>query len=188
MRFTPPPAPQRLPCAFAMLILGQANPRSDRRAPLNVMYNMIWLFFISGLAICLYTLFDLYVGYGSKYWPIAMGKVLMSCVVTKTNKASSSNNKHYHPVVGYEYKVKNKLYNSTTIGNFVGFDSDKNSSENLIKFPENSEIKAFYFPLYPSISVLVPGMQRSVAHYIVLFTGLVISLGSAPVLFSDNPY
>jgi len=109
--------------------------------------------------------------------------------MTKINTASSSKNKHYHPLVWYEYKLKNKLYKSKTIGNFIGFGNNKAYAESLIKdFPENSEIKVFYCPLYPGVSVLLPEMQQTAAHYILLFTGIVVVLGSAPVLFSDNPY
>jgi len=141
------------------------------------------------MAICLYALFNLYIGYRSKYWPIAVGTVLMSCVVIKTNKASSSNNKHYHPMVMYKYEVQNKIYKSKTIGNFVGFGNDQKYADSLIKnYQEKSEVKVFYCPFYPGFSVLLPEMQQTAAHYILLFTGVVILLGSAPVLFSDNPY
>lgn len=150
---------------------------------------MIWLLFICGLAICLYALFNFYVGYSSKNWPTTGGKVIHASVITKTNKAISSKNKHYHPVVWYEYKLKNKVYKSKTIGNFVGFGNNKVYAENLIKdYPENSEIKVFYCPLYPGVAVLLPEMQQTAAHYLLLFTGVFIILGSAPVLFSDNPY
>jgi len=92
-------------------------------------------------------------------------------------------------MVVYEYEVKNKMYKSKTIGNFVGFSNDQKYAENLIKnYPEKSEIKVFYCPFYPGYSVLLSEMQQTAAHYILLFTGVVVSLGSAPVLFSDNPY
>lgn len=150
---------------------------------------MIWLLFLCGLAILLYVLFNFYVGYGSKYWPVAQGRVLSSGVLTKTNTTISRNNKHHHPFVRYEYEVNNKNYQSRVLGTFVGFGNDKGYAESLIKdFHEQSEVKVFYCPFYAGISVLLPGMKQLAAHYILLFAGAIILLGTIPVLFSDNHY
>ena len=125
----------------------------------------------------------------SKYWPSVTGKVLDSRILVKTNTAIGNKNRYYHPTVTYEFKVKNKNYKSKLLGNFIGFGNDENYAERLIKdFPESSEVKVFYCPYYPGISVIIPGMKQKVANYLLLFTGLITLLGSSPVLFSDYPY
>lgn len=149
---------------------------------------MIWLLFILGVIISLYAVYGFYVGYSSAAWPQTTGKVKHSSVVVKTNTASSSKTRYYHPSIIYEYTVDSVIYNSRKIGNYIGFGNDKQFAEKIVnQYPENSEIRVFYCPAFPRTSVLIPGMKQGIEHCILLFTGIIIVLGSAPVLFSDDP-
>lgn len=149
---------------------------------------MIWLLFIPGIIITVYVIFEFYVGYGSPAWPQTGGKVIYSGVIVKTNTASSSKNKHYHPKVNYEYTVDSVTYHSNKIGNYLGFGNDRQFAEDIVKdYPGNSEIRVFYSPFFHRISVLRPGMKQLLAHCLLLFVGIIITLASAPALFSDNP-
>ncbi|MEN8188429.1 MAG: DUF3592 domain-containing protein [Thermodesulfobacteriota bacterium] len=147
---------------------------------------MIWLLFICGVLFIGYTLSSVYVGYRSRYWPFIMGRIKDSTVATRTTTASSS--KHYHPAVVYSYKVRNKRYSNNKIGNYVGFGNDENFAKGLIsKYPQGSEVKVYYCPLYPRVSVLAPGMNQRLVHVILLFTGTVVVSGTFPALFTENP-
>lgn len=150
---------------------------------------MIWLLFISGVLLIMYTLFSFYVGYRSPHWSTISGRVVGSSVVVKTNTAISSKRKYYHPHVVYEYEINNKKYTKNKIGNYLGFGNDESYAKELIKnYLENSTVKVYYCPFYKGISILSPGMKQLPIHIILLFTGTVVVLGSSPVLFSENPY
>ena len=150
---------------------------------------MIWLFFICASFLTIYVLYSIYIGYSSKYWPFVMGRVIYSGVLALTNRHSSSNNKHYHPIVKYEYTIGSRTYQSKVIGNYIGFGNDKEFAQQVVgKFPENSEMKLYFCPWFPSRSVLLPGMKQLLVHCLMLFTGITMMLGSATTLFIDNPY
>jgi hypothetical protein len=117
-----------------------------------------------------------------------MGVVKHSCVLIKTNKSSSHKNKHYHPAVIYEYEVKNIKYTNNKIGNYLGFGNDEEFASELIShYPEGARAKVYYWPAFPKVSFLSPGMKQILANYILLFTGVILILGSFSTLFTNNP-
>lgn len=149
---------------------------------------MILILFICGVITILISLFYFYIGYGSKLWPYTTGTVVHSCISIKTNKASSSKHKHYHPNIHYKYAIKGKAYESNRIGSFLGFDQDEVYAQNIVNtFPEKLEIKVYYCPYFPSISVLITGMQQIIAQLLFLFLGVIIIFGTYPILFTDTP-
>ncbi len=118
-----------------------------------------------------------------------MGVVKHSCVLIKINKASSSTYKHYHPVVVYEYEVKNTKYTNNKIGNYLGFGNNEEFAKELISnYPEGARAKVYYWPALPKVSYLFPGMKQILANYILLFAGVIIMLGSFQTLVTNNPY
>lgn len=149
---------------------------------------MIWVLFISAGLLVAYSLFNIYLGYASTKWPYVFGKTIHSSVVVRVNSASSSK-KRYHPAVVYEYEVKGKKYTSNKIGNYIGFGNDEKFANELVScYPEGDNVKTYYWPLFPRVSFLSPGMKQLAANYILLFTGGIVVLGSFPALFTDNPY
>jgi hypothetical protein len=137
----------------------------------------------------IYSLFNIYIGYSSVHWPYVVGLVKHSCVQIRVNKASSSKNKHYHPTVVYEYEVESKKYTNNKVGNFLGFGNDEEFANQLIsRYPEGGKVKVYYWPVFPKVSFLSPGMKQALASYIFLLTGVILILASFPTLFTDNPY
>jgi hypothetical protein len=107
------------------------------------------------------------VGYRSKYWPFINGCVKHSRVLVRVNKASSSKNKHYHPNIIYEYEVGNKKYMNNKVGNYIGFANDEEFANELVRnYPEGNTVKVYYWPIFPKVSLLLPGMKQGLANFI----------------------
>ena len=150
---------------------------------------MIWLLFGSGVLLILVILVSAFVGYTSSSWPTASGKVVCAFVQARKNKHSSSKTRYYHPIVNYEYHINGKKYCSNRIGNYLAFGNNKKIADEIIsRFNTGKDIRVYYFPAFAGWSVLVPGMNQKLIHFILLFTGIIIVLGTIPVLFTNNPY
>ena len=102
-------------------------------------------------------------------------------VVTRRNSTSDP---RYYPRAKYEYVVDGKTYQGDTIHLFSDGDldsSDSNSADaELQRFIDDPELKAYYDPLEPTRSCLVPGGGFSLTTVIMTvligFGGLAIGL------------
>lgn len=149
---------------------------------------MIWILFILGLALTGIALISIYVGISAKSWPSVTGKVLASEVQVRVNPHSSSKSEFFHPIIAYEYSIAGRTYRSRRLGAFLAFGSDRRFTENITaRFSVNSQPRVYHHPLFPGISVLMPGIQQPMIHLVLFLTGVLVLVASGLMLFSDNP-
>jgi hypothetical protein len=150
---------------------------------------MIWILFVSASLLAVYSLFNIFVGYGSMRWPHVLGRIKRSRVVINGHMTPGSSYRYFHPAVVYEYEVGNRKFTNNRIGNYLGFGNDEAlATEITHRYAEGDEVKVYYWPAFPNVALLSPGMKQALGNYVLLLTGVLLMLGSFPALFTDDPY
>jgi hypothetical protein len=115
----------------------------------------------------------------SSNWPSAMGKVIYSDVERRSDEDGTT----YSAEVEYEFTVADQLLS----GNLIKFGEVNTSNSSharriVNRYPVGSEVRVFYDPNDPYLSVLEPGVHAST--YFVPGFGLVFAaFGSGFMLF-----
>lgn len=129
------------------------------------------LFVIIGLAVFGFGVRQYMRAQDSNSWPYVMGKVIYSDVERRSDEDGTT----YSAEVEYEFTVADRLLS----GNLVKFgevstSSSSNARRVVNRYPEGSEVRVFYDPSDPYMSVLEPGVHAST--YFMPGFGLVFAL------------
>ena len=98
----------------------------------------------------------LLLAYVSNSWPHTEGVIVKSELIT--NKVEGKY--LYIPAILYSYSVNGREYMSNKIG-FYAISEGKIWAKRIVDdFNVGSSVKVFFFPFYPKLSVLYPGVKQ----------------------------
>jgi hypothetical protein len=116
--------------------------------------------FFAALAVvfALTALIIAWLGHDSRNWLSTKGVIAVSEVHQIPRKTK------FFPRIKYEYQVNRRSFHSRIIfiGHFIKTYSEAFSRDMVNNYPQGQDIKVYYNPSYPALSVLEPGINRGI--------------------------
>ncbi len=144
---------------------------------LAILINAV--FFMIGLGIFGYSMYEAVKAYGSTDWPTVKGTIVDSRIGIHSGSEDGTT---YTPDVMYEYWVQGKLYRAGNIRpSKLDESSPADAQRKLDRFPTGASVTVYYNPADPYDALLEPGMELH--NYLIPFVGIFVMADSVAFPF-----